>query len=628
MTPWVRQGILGIILIFNGILPAGCGSGGGGPQGNPEDSPAISSSPSPNPLFSAPKLISNVSGDSEGPLLGFDATGAVSVAWLQKGPASGGVGEHKELYQTTVSSLGSILYTPKSPWSDHAFSNPRMVVGEANAYYAWLGPATGSTLEVFFSGSSSTRPPQLPLSPIEATPLPAWNLDLGLDQTGQVYVAWSEGSEGHRKIHARRSSDQGGSFFTSPAVSDPTFDSDEPHIAAEGAGIANVVWVEHPGSSERHIGFARTENSASSFSAPISLSPGGVDAQCPQVGAEGSGRLYVAWTGTDLDGKTRIHLSTSTDHFTFSEVILPMGQNQTGCPRLAVRKGGGAYLVWEEAGEIYFTRFLPGKKGWIDPVNVSRSSGSQSTSPQIALDNLAVNVVWEEEVGGTRQAYFAGSKNGGTTFSDPISLSQSSEEAISPAVQSDGKGHVYVAWAQGPPGAKVIYLQMGSGARGLPIPFESGTAPTRDVNQDGVDDFIVGAPEDEAGKVHLFLGGILNTTPDFTLKGFMPYDRFGGAVGLGDINGDGAADILVGAPAADNGAGSVYIYFGPTPDPTHPDVVIAGIENSRLGTSLSSVGDIDGDGIEDLLIGAPQATGPVSYGGEAYLFLGGDSLRA
>jgi FG-GAP repeat len=125
-----------------------------------------------------------------------------------------------------------------------------------------------------------------------------------------------------------------------------------------------------------------------------------------------------------------------------------------------------------------------------------------------------------------------------------------------------------------------------------------------DVNGDGYGDLLVIAWEE----VQVFYGGsgTLDGVADGILRGAVSGDMFGSAaVAGGDVNGDGFADVLVGAPwDATNGlrAGRAYLYLGgsgPAFEPT-PDGVFSGTVNMQLGFNVASIGDINGDGFGDL----------------------------
>jgi hypothetical protein len=99
-------------------------------------------------------------------------------------------------------------------------------------------------------------------------------------------------------------------------------------------------------------------------------------------------------------------------------------------------------------------------------------------------------------------------------------------------------------------------------------------------------------------------------------------DEFGRAVAnAGDINGDGYDDIIVGARYAGGaGEGAAYVYFGGAAADTLPDVIISGgAAGDHFGYAVCGVGNVDGDAYDDFLIGAPGAGA-----GKAYLFLGGE----
>ena len=173
-----------------------------------------------------------------------------------------------------------------------------------------------------------------------------------------------------------------------------------------------------------------------------------------------------------------------------------------------------------------------------------------------------------------------------------------------------------------------------------------------DFNGDGYDDVLVGAPRADgpdrrdAGRAYVVFGSgtpldridIAEAEQDVTIVGAEALQLLGAAVSAGDFNGDGLDDIVVGAPLADGpggrrlDAGAVYVIYGDRAlngtfdlQQESPDVaVVGGDELDRLGSSLAR-GDFNGDGINDLLIGAFAADGPDNLredAGEAYVILG------
>jgi len=170
-------------------------------------------------------------------------------------------------------------------------------------------------------------------------------------------------------------------------------------------------------------------------------------------------------------------------------------------------------------------------------------------------------------------------------------------------------------------------------------------APAGDVNGDGYSDVIVGANFHDAGagsgadrgRAYVYLGSAsgLATSPAWTVSGDENADQFGWVVAAaGDVNGDGYADVIVGAHMHDAGGGAnanrgrVYVYLGGASGlATTPAWTGSGDENNgAYGYSLATAGDVNGDGYSDVVVGASQhdADGGVDRG-QAYLYLGGAS---
>lgn len=168
--------------------------------------------------------------------------------------------------------------------------------------------------------------------------------------------------------------------------------------------------------------------------------------------------------------------------------------------------------------------------------------------------------------------------------------------------------------------------------------FGTAVAAAGDVNGDGYSDVIVGAPYNDAagtnaGRAYVYYGGnFMNNTPDIILTGASANDNFGSSLSsAGFMNGDGYADFMVGAPyndAAGSDAGRVYIYFGNFAPDNVADVILSGIAaNDAFGVSVSTAGDINGDGFGDVVVGAPYNDFNYTEGGGAYVYYGGSSVN-
>jgi len=165
--------------------------------------------------------------------------------------------------------------------------------------------------------------------------------------------------------------------------------------------------------------------------------------------------------------------------------------------------------------------------------------------------------------------------------------------------------------------------------------FGVSVASAGDFNGDGYPDFIIGAQQaGYEGKAFIYYGGpSLDATPDFTLTGESTgaITAFGASVAsAGDMNEDGFDDVIVGAPwygGGGNKPGRAYVFFGGAAPDAVPDRVFSGVGfYDQLGTVVGSAGDMNGDGHRDLFASAPNNDTAALNAGLIYVWFGGPAF--
>ena len=173
------------------------------------------------------------------------------------------------------------------------------------------------------------------------------------------------------------------------------------------------------------------------------------------------------------------------------------------------------------------------------------------------------------------------------------------------------------------------------GHRSAPVDTSWGT--TFDANGDGYADVIIGAPDvgngnnmpPGLGHAYVFMGSAagLSNVAATTLSGPSAGSLFGIVSSAGDINGDGFADAIVGAAGSDGYRGSAFVYLGGENGlSSSPVATLTAPSGGSFGDAVSSAGDINGDGYADVIVGAPNVSQPgvaVQFTGRAYVYFGG-----
>ncbi|MBK8285726.1 MAG: FG-GAP repeat protein [Ahniella sp.] len=168
--------------------------------------------------------------------------------------------------------------------------------------------------------------------------------------------------------------------------------------------------------------------------------------------------------------------------------------------------------------------------------------------------------------------------------------------------------------------------------------FGTRIASAGDINNDGVDDLVVGAFRFDSNGLTDNGGAFVYLGPGFTTSTFLSTNQAGagfgaGVGGAGDVNLDGFDDVVIGVPGFDgtagNNSGAAFVYFGGVGalDPTVDATIMGPNSSANMGAAVRGVGDVNNDGIDDLAVGVPRYNpGGQSDRGGAFIYYGSASF--
>ena len=241
------------------------------------------------------------------------------------------------------------------------------------------------------------------------------------------------------------------------------------------------------------------------------------------------------------------------------------------------------------------------------------------------------------------------SKTAGFHYDGPMDWAQVGYSPVAVDVNGDGwpdlvVGAANYSGAQAYTGAVLVFFGSAGGFPAQPSQiiegpstnsfFGFGVRSLGDFNGDGYADVLVSVigANNSLGRLEVYAGSAmgLKTTPTSRIEGAAPWIYFGRVIDTGDVNGDGIADILVGKISPTGGIpGMVQVYKGSRSGYAAPaSETIFPVEQDdydTFGDAVSYLGDVDGDGYADVAVGAPKHFTDLRNGGLVTVYYGSAS---
>ncbi|HXF49749.1 MAG TPA: hypothetical protein VNL73_10055 [Verrucomicrobiae bacterium] len=539
---------------------------------------------------------------------------------------------------------------------------------------------------------SDTLPSHTPLTDCMGDPTVAIDLDGIFHFSALRYPC----TPGGRVVLAQ--STNNGTSWSQNAISPIGIVPDKPYLTVDlnsSSAYKNYLYLAYSNYTNvpydsNPIVFQRSTDRGTTFSSPVQISDtvGTTAAQGVNLAAGPNGELYATWSGYNagfFPSTSLLGFNKSTDGGASwqtaqgiryigdlnGQIWLIKGPNRIrvrSWPSMAVDRSTGPrrgwiYIVYASPNpttpDIFLIRSTDGGSSWSNPQKVNQdNSGKDQWFPWIAVDPTTGNiyVVYFDSRNFTpndsAQVYISSSQDGGVTFEDVLVSDAAFLPAPLAGFEYPGTGYsgdyigisalcgvVWPCWNDNRTGIHQAYVSRMVYSTPTP-PLSSSLLLQRngsigdqlgyvvdgagDINNDGKADFIAGAPRipNGIGSVYVFSGA--DGSIIHQVNG-VAEEWFGiNLAGVGEINGDRKPDFIVGSPLADPGgvinSGSVYVYSGADGGLIYQ---LNGTDSERFGSSVDGVGDVNGDGKGDFIVGAPRTrVGGLSTAGSVFVYSG------
>ena len=268
---------------------------------------------------------------------------------------------------------------------------------------------------------------------------------VAIDVAGNATATW-EGFNGSNWIVRSAQRPVGGSWSEPVDLSDPGQNAVVSKVAIDPQGNATAIWRRFNGSN--WIIQSAERPAGGSWSEPVDLSAAGQDAKFPELAVNSQGNATAIWRR--FNGSNWIIQSAERPAGgSWSEPVdLSAAGQDGGSPQVAVDAQGNAAAVWRRdngSTSIIQSAVRPAGSTWSMPVDLS-VAGHNASGPQVAVDPLGDATVTWEGFNGSNWIVQSTERPAGGAWSEPVDLSAASQDAEWSNVTVDPQGNATAAW--------------------------------------------------------------------------------------------------------------------------------------------------------------------------------------
>jgi hypothetical protein len=329
----------------------------------------------------------------------------------------------------------------------------------------------------------------------------SWGSSIGVDDAGNIHVAWHDAMEGNWETYYTMKP-SGGSWSTHVNISNTNETSIAAQMAVNGLGDVHVVWEEELNPTQIYY---TVKAIGDTWSKPVNISNSVHFTDLPHVGLEDNRDVHVIWMGPGTEGiyyttKTlggswstpelipnsgggtnpalrvepngNVHVVMERGDYEIWHVSKPAGNtwsnsvkvsNSVGLswiPEVAVDPQGYVYVTWDEAWEgflYYAVKHPHPDSSFSTPIQISKTNGAPAHSPH-AFDSQGIfHLMWEET--GNGEIYYM-KKPASGDWEDPINISNTSGISLSPIFVLDLMENLHILWSDKTEGNYEVYYDI------------------------------------------------------------------------------------------------------------------------------------------------------------------------